>query len=271
MTSPSENRPLKRRKSKNVKLSKNGNPTSRPFLSRIFGMATTLVITLGLVGIVVFLRKTLPNGTKPSYANSSTLQAQKRGAEPEKIGERQANFFTLGPAFTAKPPILPGDFPIISSTVSCTTVMVPARHVKRQGYWHTYCSTSYFKITRTPTPTPTPTRGPLFTLRPTRIFTFRLPSGSPVVDCTTYFIPDKIKRGEEIAAGDNLHDSNIDHNTTDNNHLNDKATKNDLINSNDNGNTSNKSDIHIDNDTDRLNNHSAHDNHNNSDDDDDNR
>ncbi|KAK0718733.1 hypothetical protein B0T21DRAFT_404156, partial [Apiosordaria backusii] len=196
MESSSENRPLKRKKSKNIKLSKKGNPTSRPFLSRIFGMITTLVITLGLVGLVIFLRKTLPDGSKPSYADSSTLQAREGGAAPEKMVERQADLFTLRPVLTARPPILPGDFPIISSTVGCTTVMVPARNVKRQGYWHTYCSTSYFTITRTPTPTPT--RGPLLTLRPTRIFTFRLPSGSPAVECETIFIPDRVKRGEEV-------------------------------------------------------------------------
>ncbi|KAK4649370.1 uncharacterized protein QC761_118270 [Podospora bellae-mahoneyi] len=197
MASLSEDRPLKKKKSRNIKLFKNGNPTPRPFLSRVFGMATTLVITLGLVGVVIYLRKTLPDGSKPSYASSSTLQARGGGAEGPTIIERQRNLFTLAPVFTAGPPILPGDFPIISSTVDCTTVMVPARQVKRQGYWHTYCSTSYFTITRTPTVTLT-TKGPLFTLRPTRIFTFRLPSGSPVVDCTTYVIPDKLKRGEEV-------------------------------------------------------------------------
>ncbi|KAK4189054.1 hypothetical protein QBC35DRAFT_473047 [Podospora australis] len=192
MASPWKTAGVKRRKSKNIKLSKKGNPTARPFFSRIFGMVTTLVITLGLVGIVIFLRKTLPDGSKPSF-DPASLQARGEAAKPPELEfDARANLITFRPsAITARPPVLIS-LPSIGSTVGCTTYNIPARNVKRQGYRYTSCSTSYFTITPTPLPTTTPSssRRPILTIGITRIPTLIIPPtlGS-TVSCTTYNRP----------------------------------------------------------------------------------
>ncbi|KAJ2901772.1 uncharacterized protein MKZ38_001392 [Zalerion maritima] len=49
-----------RNRSKNVKIEGKGNPTSRPFLVRIYGLLACILITLALIGVLIFLRKTLP-------------------------------------------------------------------------------------------------------------------------------------------------------------------------------------------------------------------
>ncbi|KAK3392903.1 hypothetical protein B0H63DRAFT_3063 [Podospora didyma] len=165
---------LGRKKSRKIKLSKTGNPTSRPFFSRLWGMATAFIVTLALVGVVIFIRKTFPDGSKSSFdPTSGSLHV--RQDEPvvgELVAKQNDERAIALPSF---PPItIP---PIhVESTVVCSTRIIPAKKAKRGAMTYTTCSTSYWLVA--PTTTSSPRR---FTLAPPRftgsfiIPTLRLP------------------------------------------------------------------------------------------------
>lgn len=44
-----------------------GNPSARPMVTRIYGMLGCLVITCFFIGLMVFLEKTLPDGSKSKF------------------------------------------------------------------------------------------------------------------------------------------------------------------------------------------------------------
>lgn len=56
-----------------------GNPTARPWLVRIYGMVGCLAITLAFIGIIVWLQKKLPDGSKsqfhPTWKRDANLDA----------------------------------------------------------------------------------------------------------------------------------------------------------------------------------------------------
>ncbi|KAK3934679.1 hypothetical protein QBC46DRAFT_358838 [Diplogelasinospora grovesii] len=195
--------PTEKRKSRKIKLSKTGNPTSRPFLSRILGMVTSLVVSLALIAVVVFLRKTLPDGSKSAY--DPTLKGVLRRREDEgtsemkvrqHLGERDP--VTIGPVATFKPPIII-DVPSVGSAVECITKIVPGKKAKRQGYAQTDCTTSYFTITSSLTPSPSRTSSPRLTFAPTHITNNILPIMSPVVNCTTIEVAGRMaKRSQQV-------------------------------------------------------------------------
>lgn len=44
-----------------------GNPAARPWLVRIYGMVGCLAMTLAFIGIIVWLEKKLPDGSKSQF------------------------------------------------------------------------------------------------------------------------------------------------------------------------------------------------------------
>ncbi|KAK3362525.1 hypothetical protein B0T25DRAFT_561593 [Lasiosphaeria hispida] len=118
-------------KSKEVDVSKSGNPTSRPWLTRIYGMITTLIITVALIGVVIFIRKTLPGSSDSEFSVGALI--------PRDGGN-------LGERATSLPPVLL-DVPTSGSIVECSTRVIPGRMAKRQGYEVVECTTSYFATT----------------------------------------------------------------------------------------------------------------------------
>ncbi|KAK4118615.1 hypothetical protein N657DRAFT_685088 [Parathielavia appendiculata] len=95
---------LGKRNSRRVKISKKGNPTSRPFFTRIYGIATALAVTLALLGVIIFLKKTLPNGSTSSFALPPTPTLQAREDEGRSDGGLDARaVLTVG----ERPPLEP--------------------------------------------------------------------------------------------------------------------------------------------------------------------
>ena len=88
-----------------------GNPTSRPWLVRLWGMFGALIITLGFIALIVYLEKKLPNGSKSQFHPPSWKRDE---VTRERLVARAglvAREPSLGPqilSFVGMGPLIPG-------------------------------------------------------------------------------------------------------------------------------------------------------------------
>lgn len=76
-----------------------GNPSVRPMLTRIYGMLGCLAVTLFFIGLMVFLEKTLPDGSKsefhPTWRRDNSIAPRMKA----EVGERGLVFRACLPSF----------------------------------------------------------------------------------------------------------------------------------------------------------------------------
>ncbi|KAF8851580.1 hypothetical protein BDZ45DRAFT_750539 [Acephala macrosclerotiorum] len=197
-----------------VKLSRRGNPSTRPMLTRIYGMLGCLAVTLFFIGLLVFLEKTLPDGSKsqfhPTWRRDNSLEPRIKA----EVGERGLVFlpatvtsaapistaaparalFTLAPVFN---PSLIFALPCVTTQTDCSTVNVPGK--LRARYNEVQCSTYTETVACSPSPTPTPTptaaHFSLITFNPI-LFNpslFASSCSSTEVTCSTVNVPGKLR------------------------------------------------------------------------------
>jgi hypothetical protein len=82
-----------------------GNPTSRPWLVRIWGMFGALIITLGFIAVIVYLQKKLPNGSKSQFHPPSW---KRNVVGLEKIAARDPSLAPQILSFMGVGPLIPG-------------------------------------------------------------------------------------------------------------------------------------------------------------------
>ncbi|KAB5581037.1 hypothetical protein GE09DRAFT_1051494 [Coniochaeta sp. 2T2.1] len=103
-------------------------------------MAVGLILTLALLGVVIFLKKAFPKASAASGYEA-----------PDPVNAAVES--TLQLTTTLRVSLV--DLPTLDSTVSCSTYNIPAKLLRRQGHLYTTCTTSFYTITPTPSTAPT--------------------------------------------------------------------------------------------------------------------
>ncbi|KAE8451131.1 hypothetical protein EG329_004803 [Mollisiaceae sp. DMI_Dod_QoI] len=195
-----------------VKLSHRGNPSARPMLTRVYGMLGGLAFTFFFIGLLIFLEKTLPDGSKSQFHATWRRDNSLKPRNPQAFSNETSVYtvaevteatsassaaprFTLAPIFN---PSLIFELPCVTTQTDCSTVDVPGK--LRARYQEVQCSTYTQTVACSPTPTPTPTSThlPILTFNPI-LFNpslFASSCSSTQVECTTIDVPGKLRASD---------------------------------------------------------------------------